>query len=120
MTAVTDKEIAEINDLLRENLKAPLKVYTQCGPKTLRITPLGLTSDILASRTDNLYERVVEAIRTSEAKGPQKDRGTVQVDMFTFCWWFRYKDSTGTYFMPNGHRELVIALEEDVEDEDET
>jgi heme/copper-type cytochrome/quinol oxidase subunit 2 len=116
VNAATHEDIAEINELFLKNLKPEVIIHTTFGPKHLKRIELKGEASKLLDKNPHQYEQLIIAIKTSEPQGPQKDYGRVEVDGVKYYWEFDYKDSTGFHTMPNGHRELIIALASEVED----
>ena len=111
----TDQDIAEINYLDRLGIRVPV-VHTTFGPRYLyKVTNSEKVSQI-KQKSVHLYSQILEAIRTTKPQqNSKRDSGYVEVEGETYCWEFKYWDSTHLHFMPNGDRELVIAHDSEVD-----
>lgn len=115
MPIATDKDIAEINELILKALKPGPYVHTTHGPKHLKKITLSEKVSKLLDGNPAQYEKVLQAIREATPLSARADLGAVTVDNETYYWKFRYWDSTDHFHMPNGHRELMIATESEIE-----
>jgi hypothetical protein len=112
-----DENIADINDIIRRGLNPGPMVHTEFGPKYLRrITLSDGVAELLNDSTDR-YNKLLDLIRhTPHAQGPKREFGAVTFEGVKYCWWFEYWDSTHHFKMPNGHRELRISLEDEIDE----